>query len=75
MNPMTALQMVRTLGGDAGHLLIVGCEPAVLETEEMGLTGPVRAAVPEAVALVEKLVREMMGPRESPSEIESAASA
>ena len=34
MNPVRVLQLVRSLGGKPGWLRVVGCEPAVLETEE-----------------------------------------
>src|SRR5262249_713205 len=57
MNPVRILQMVRSLGGKMGKIFLVGCEPAVLETEELGLSEPVRAAVPHAVEMVESLVR------------------
>jgi hydrogenase maturation protease len=60
MNPMTALQLVRALGGDARNLYVVGCEPAVLDSEEIGLSDPVRAAVPGAVALIQKLLRQLV---------------
>jgi hydrogenase maturation protease len=56
MNPVRVLQMVRSLGGQAQQLYLVGCEPAVLETEELGLSAAVQAAVPRAVELVESLV-------------------
>ncbi len=56
LNPVRVLQMVRSLGGQAQRLYLVGCEPAVLETEELGLSATVRAAVPRAVELVESLV-------------------
>lgn len=38
MNPVRVLQMVRSLGGETQQLYLVGCEPAVLETEELGLS-------------------------------------
>ena len=60
MNPMTALQLVRTLGGEARNLYVVGCEPGVLESEEIGLSDPVRGAVPGAVELIEGLIHELM---------------
>jgi hydrogenase maturation protease len=60
MNPMTALQLARTLGGEARSLYVVGCEPAVLETEEIGLSEPVRAAVPGAIALIEDLLGQLL---------------
>jgi hydrogenase maturation protease len=60
MNPMTALQLVRTLGGETRGLYVVGCEPAVLEADQMGLSEPVRAAVPGAVELIEILIRQLL---------------
>src|SRR5580700_3147385 len=34
MNPMRVLQMAETLGGCQGRVLLVGCEPQTLGTEE-----------------------------------------
>lgn len=51
MNPMAVLSMVGEMGGEVGHLLIVGCEPAEIE-ERIGLSGVVAGVVDEAVALV-----------------------
>jgi len=73
MNPMTALQMVRTLGGEARGLRVVGCEPALLDTEEIGLSDPVRAAVPHAIAMVETLIQELFQTREQTPAIESTS--
>jgi len=59
MNPVAVLQMVTALGGKVGRLLVVGCEPASVEPDgsgEMGLSAPVRAAVDEAVRMVEELI-------------------
>jgi hydrogenase maturation protease len=65
MNPVSVLQLVRSLGGHTGKIHIVGCEPATLESEdgEIGLSAPVQAAVPEAVALIEHLVDHMLHDR------------
>ena len=62
MNPVGVLQMVRSLGGKTGRIFLVGCEPSVLECEEgqLGLSAPVEAAVPEAIALVERVVADLM---------------
>src|SRR5260221_13689653 len=59
MNPVRVLQMVSSFGGQAQRLYLVGCEPAVLETEELGLSAVVQAALPRAVELVESLVRAL----------------
>jgi len=59
MNPMKVLQMVRSMGGQFGRVLLVGCEPLTLGGEEghMGLSEPVANAVEEAISVVESLVR------------------
>ncbi len=63
MNPMLILNMVRTLGGGFGRVLLVGCEPESFGEElegRMGLSKPVAAAVDEAVSMVENLVRNVL---------------
>jgi hydrogenase maturation protease len=55
MNPMAVLQLVKTMGGDFRRILVLGCEPFDC-TERMGLSDPVRAAIDQAVAMVEELV-------------------
>jgi hydrogenase maturation protease len=59
MNPVAVLQLVSALGGQVGRLLVVGCEPETVEPSakgEIGLSGPVRGAVDEAVRVVEGLI-------------------
>jgi hydrogenase maturation protease len=59
MNPMNALRLVQSMGGRPGRILIVGCEPADLGSEEegkLGLSEPVLGAVDEAIAAIENLV-------------------
>lgn len=60
MNPAHVLQMVRSLGGRTQRLYLVGCEPAVLDTDELGLSPPVQAAVPEAAQLVRTFVESLL---------------
>jgi hydrogenase maturation protease len=62
MNPMNVLSMATAMHGPLKHVLLVGCEPATFGGDEgqMGLSPPVEAAVPEAVKVVEKLVREAL---------------
>jgi hydrogenase maturation protease len=64
MQPDLVLSLAGTLGGSAGRVLVVGCEPATLE-EGIGLSVPVTAAVDEAVRMVTRLVTEVShdGPR------------
>jgi len=54
MQPEAVFRLLRLLGGDAGRVLIVGCEPACLD-EGIGLSPSVEAAVPAAVRAVTEL--------------------
>ncbi|WP_127132330.1 hydrogenase maturation protease [Georgenia sp. SYP-B2076] len=56
MSPDVVLGALRGLGGTIDRVLVVGCQPQVLE-EVLGLSEPVRAAVEEAVPLVVELAR------------------
>jgi hydrogenase maturation protease len=58
MNPVRVLHLVKALGGQPGPILVVGCEPGVLEDENgtIGLSAPVEAAVDEAVSMVKALI-------------------
>jgi hydrogenase maturation protease len=62
MNPAVVLGALAGLGGEVGRVLIVGCQPAVIE-ETMGLSEPVAAAVETAVGVVRDLVTELCGMR------------
>jgi hydrogenase maturation protease len=55
MDPATVFASLRALGGTAPRTIVVGCEVADV-TDEMGLSVPVEAAVPEAVRAVESVV-------------------
>lgn len=55
MQPDRVLGLVRTLGGDLGRVLVVGCEPECAEPG-IGLSRPVAAAVEQAVPMVQELV-------------------
>jgi hydrogenase maturation protease len=64
LDPVKVLSLVAALGGQVRRLLVVGCEPAPpAEADEMsmGLSAPVRAAVDEAVPLIESLVAKLLG--------------
>jgi hydrogenase maturation protease len=59
MNPMAVLRTVKSMGGPANRILIVGCEPAEFGSDEegkLGLSDPVNAAVDRAVHLIEELI-------------------
>jgi hydrogenase maturation protease len=58
MHPLRVLRMIQAAGGNLPRIWLVGCEPATFGPEEglMGLSEPVEAAVPEAIALVQSLL-------------------
>jgi hydrogenase maturation protease len=57
MDPGAVLALLGVLGGHVDRLLVVGCEPAVVE-EGMTLSPAVEAAVDPAVSLVQDLINE-----------------
>ncbi len=65
MDPVKVLRFARAMGAELPRTLVVGCEPQVVLSGEdyddmlMELSDPVRAAVPEAVKMVESLVGEI----------------
>jgi hydrogenase maturation protease len=58
MSPATVLGLLAGLGGTVGRVMVVACEPAVIE-EGIGLSPIVRAAVPAAVDAVHELLAEL----------------
>jgi hydrogenase maturation protease len=63
MNPTSVLRSVGAMGGTPGRILIVGCEPADIGSDEegrMGLSDPVLAAVDEAISMIETLVARVL---------------
>jgi hydrogenase maturation protease len=65
MDPVKVIKLARALGARPPRTLVVGCEPQVVLSGEdyedmlMELSEPVRAAVEEAVKLIESLVEEI----------------
>ena len=60
MNPVALLQLVRSFGGFSGKLYLVGCEPAVLESEDLKLSEKGRAAVPVALDMIRELIGDLL---------------
>jgi hydrogenase maturation protease len=62
LDPASVLRMSASLGARLGLLYLVGCEPATLECEDgqIGLSGPVSAAVAGAAEMVRSLVAEIL---------------
>jgi hydrogenase maturation protease len=62
MNPVSVLQMLRSLGCRPRRLYLVGCEPAALGNDDgvIGLSESVQAAVPRAIEMVESLISDLL---------------
>jgi hydrogenase maturation protease len=56
MDPGTVLRQLAALGGAVPTVLLVACEPETLD-EGIGLSATVEGAIPDAVALVEQVMR------------------
>ena len=67
MTPVSVLEMVKSMGGAAGRLYLVGCEPSVLESEDgrMGLSESVQAAVPRAIEMIRSLIQDLLHDQKS----------
>ena len=65
MDPATVIAHLGALGGRVASVLIIACEPEIIE-EGMGLSATVQAAVPDAIALVEQVMQQNDG---SPEEV------
>ena len=64
LNPVAVLHLAQALGGQTSKIYLVGCEPAELvasEAGDLGLSEPVHAALPAAVARIESLVEKLLG--------------
>jgi hydrogenase maturation protease len=66
MSPAVVLATLASLGGEVGRVLVVGCEPSVIE-EGIGLSAPVSAAVDSAVEAVYAALTELGVPSEERS--------
>lgn len=67
MDPVKVLDLVASMGGQVGRLLLVGCEPSVPEDAEdfaRGLSEPVQVAVDEAVPLIVSCVTRLLAGEE-----------
>lgn len=63
MNPVSVIQLAKSMGQISSRIFLVACEPATLGGEEgfMGLSEAVSAAIPGAVKLIENLVETNNG--------------
>ncbi len=61
LDPVKVLTLAKGMGARLNRILVVGCEPLVLENEEdgyIGLSRAVEAAVDPAVEMIRNLVQE-----------------
>ena len=61
LTPDAIFGLLSSLGGHPGRNLVVACEPAEVDAG-MGLSGPVREALPHAVRAVEEILAQATGP-------------
>jgi hydrogenase maturation protease len=59
MDPQTVLRFVKTLGAWPGKVVVIACEPAVVEEMGIGLSDQVAEAVERAVELVMTTIGEL----------------
>jgi hydrogenase maturation protease len=59
MDPQTVLRFVKYVGGWPGRVLVVACEPEVVEDVGFGLSDSVQGAVARAVDVVLETVQEL----------------
>jgi hydrogenase maturation protease len=60
MDPQTVLRFVKTLGAWPGKVVVVACEPAVVEEMGFGLSDQVAEAVERAVGVVLETAAELI---------------
>jgi hydrogenase maturation protease len=62
MNPVNVLRMAAAMHAPLKRVLLVGCEPLTFGGDEgkMGLSGPVEAAVHEAMKVITNLVEKLL---------------
>ncbi len=62
LDPWRVLHLARSMGGKIERVLLVGCEPSPLPADDdlqLEMSEPVRAAVAEAIPLIESLVTKL----------------
>ncbi|HYV36397.1 MAG TPA: hydrogenase maturation protease [Gemmataceae bacterium] len=71
LDPARVLALVKSLGGNVGRMLLVGCQPQPPDPDDlrMELSEPVRAAVQESLDLIESLIEKLQ--RECSSGVET----
>ncbi len=62
MNPVAVLHLAQQLGGTLKRVLLVGCEPETLESEDgrMGLSETVAASLDKAIEVIQSLIHDFL---------------
>ena len=63
MDPVKVFRLAEALGGRPGRILLVGCEPETIGSDEdpvMGLSAPVQVAVDESLRMIDELVAGLL---------------
>ncbi|HSU31251.1 MAG TPA: hydrogenase maturation protease [Bryobacteraceae bacterium] len=67
LNPVSVLALAKSMGANFKRLLLVGCEPSILDRDDtghIGLSEAVEAAVNPAVQIIQSLVASFLYPEE-----------
>ncbi len=67
MDPTTVLRFLKAAGAWPGRVVVIGCEPADVESMGWGLSEPVEASVEKAVGLVLETVAELRAGQPAPA--------
>jgi hydrogenase maturation protease len=59
MDPQTVMRFIKSLGAWPGKVMVIACEPAVVEEMGFGLSDEVRGALDGAVELVLSTIEEL----------------
>ncbi len=65
MDPAKVLSLVASMGGTLPRLVLVGCEPTLVDESDMqiGLSDAVTAAIPHAIDIIKDLVTKLSAER------------
>ena len=66
MDPTTVLRFLKASGAWPGRVVVIGCEPAEIESMGWGLSEPVEASVSRAIGLVLETVAELRAGQPAP---------
>jgi hydrogenase maturation protease len=75
LDPVEVLRLTAALGGQPKRVLLVGCEPETLGTDEepaLGLSATVESAVDQAIPLIDSLVARLLAETRIPAMISPA---